>query len=51
MSSLISWEMRVRSAGTPSHSPIKAALFLGRAVLALLLALVRPREAVRPVVL
>ena len=40
-------EMRARSAGNPSHSPAKAALFLGRAVLALLLALVRPRDAVR----
>lgn len=36
--------MRARAAGTPSQSPAKAALFLGRAVLALLLALVRPRE-------
>ena len=42
-------EMRVRSAGNPSQSPAKAAMFLGRAVLALLLALVRPREAVRQV--
>jgi glycosyltransferase involved in cell wall biosynthesis len=34
--------MRVRAGGTPSHHPIKAALYLGRAVLALLFALMRP---------
>ncbi|WP_255356806.1 glycosyltransferase family 2 protein [Cellulomonas sp. B6] len=35
-------EMRPRSAGTPSHSPAKAALFLGRALVALVIALSRP---------
>ena len=37
-------EMRPRAAGTPSHNPAKAALFLGRAVLALAIALSRPRR-------
>jgi glycosyltransferase involved in cell wall biosynthesis len=35
-------EMRERTGGTPSHSPVKAAVFLGRAVLALFIALSRP---------
>jgi len=35
-------EMRPRLAGEPSHHPAKAALFLGRAVMALLVALTRP---------
>ena len=35
-------EMRPRAGGTPSHNPAKAALFLGRAVLALLIAVSRP---------
>jgi glycosyltransferase involved in cell wall biosynthesis len=35
-------EMRPRAGGTPSHNPVKAALFLGRAVVALLVALSRP---------
>jgi glycosyltransferase involved in cell wall biosynthesis len=35
-------EMRPRQGGTPSHNPAKAALFLGRAVLALVIALSRP---------
>ena len=34
--------MRVRSGGRPSHHPIKAAVYLARAVLALLFALLRP---------
>lgn len=34
--------MRPRSGGTPSHHPIKAALYLGRAVVALGFALARP---------
>lgn len=34
--------MRERAGGTPSHSPVKAAIFLGRAVLALFVALTRP---------
>jgi glycosyltransferase involved in cell wall biosynthesis len=33
--------MRARTAGRASHSPVKAAIYLGRAVVALLLALVR----------
>jgi len=36
-------EMRPRLAGEPSHNPFKAALFLGRAIMALLIALTRPR--------
>ncbi|QAY68896.1 glycosyltransferase family 2 protein [Xylanimonas protaetiae] len=35
-------EMRERAAGTPSHNPFKAAVYLGRAVLALAVALTRP---------
>ncbi len=35
-------EMRPRAGGTPSHNPAKAALFLGRAMLALVIALSRP---------
>ncbi|MGW4488609.1 glycosyltransferase family 2 protein [Amycolatopsis sp. NPDC004368] len=38
--------MRERVAGTPSHSPVKSAVYLGRAGLALLLALVRRRPSV-----
>ena len=34
--------MRSRSGGTPSHHPVKAALYLGRAVVALGFALARP---------
>lgn len=34
--------MRVRSGGTPSHHPVKAALYLGRAIVALGFALARP---------
>lgn len=34
--------MRPRAGGTPSHSPVKSAVFLGRAVLALFVALTRP---------
>jgi glycosyltransferase involved in cell wall biosynthesis len=34
--------MRPRAGGTPSHNPVKAALFLARAFLALLIALTRP---------
>jgi hypothetical protein len=33
--------MRARQAGTPSHSPAKAMIYLGRAFVILLLALVR----------
>lgn len=35
-------EMRPRAGGTPSHNPAKAALFLGRAMLALVIAVSRP---------
>jgi glycosyltransferase involved in cell wall biosynthesis len=35
-------EMRARTGGVPSHNPAKAALFLGRAVLALVIAVSRP---------
>lgn len=38
--------MRERASGTPSHSPVKSAVYLGRAGLALLLALVRRRPSV-----
>lgn len=35
-------QMRPRAGGTPSHNPAKAAIFLGRAMLALLIAVSRP---------
>ena len=38
-------EMRPRAGGRPSHHPIRAAVFLGRAALALLIALSRPTAA------
>ena len=41
-------DMRPRQAGTPSHNPTKAALFLGRAVLALVVALSRPAAPAAP---
>lgn len=37
--------MRERSAGTPSHNPIKAAIYLGRAVMALVIAMSRPMKS------
>jgi len=37
--------MRPRAGGAPSHNPVRSALFLGRAVMALALALTRPRPA------
>lgn len=37
--------MRPRAGGTPSHNPAKAAVFLGRAMLALVIALTRPVTA------
>ena len=44
-------QMRPRAGGTPSHGPIKAAVFLGRAMLAVVVALTRPRGPARaPVV-
>lgn len=39
-------EMRPRAGGRPSHSPFKAAVFLVRALLALVIALSRPSEPV-----
>ena len=39
--------MRPRAAGIPSHNPLKSAAYLGRAGLALLFALVRPRATYR----
>jgi len=39
-------EMRPRAGGRPSHSPVKAAVFLIRALLALVIALSRPNEPV-----
>lgn len=36
--------MRPRAGGTPSHNPVKAAVYLGRAFLALAFALIRPRR-------
>jgi len=46
-------EMRVRQGGTPSQTPVKAALYLLRAVVALSLALIRrrPVEPLAPVAL
>jgi glycosyltransferase involved in cell wall biosynthesis len=41
-------QMRVRAAGRPSQSPLKASLYLGRALLALLLAYVRTRPEITP---
>jgi glycosyltransferase involved in cell wall biosynthesis len=40
-------EMRPRAGGTPSHSPVKAGIFLVRALLAMVVALTRPRGNVR----
>lgn len=40
-------EMRPRVAGRPSHSPVRAAIFLLRAFAALAVAVTRPRSAVR----
>lgn len=40
--------MRVRSAGVPSHNPFRAAAYLGRACMALVFALSRPRATLRP---
>ncbi|MFJ3489251.1 glycosyltransferase family 2 protein [Leifsonia aquatica] len=39
--------MRPRAGGQPSHNPIKAAVYLGRAFVALLVALMRPRKALK----
>lgn len=40
-------EMRKRQTGTASHNPIKSAIYLGRASLALLVAYMRPRMTAR----
>lgn len=40
--------MRPRQAGNPSHRPIKAAIYLGRACIALVFALMRPHVSVPP---
>jgi glycosyltransferase involved in cell wall biosynthesis len=39
--------MRPRTGGVPSHNPFKSAAYLGRAALALVFALVRPRSTYR----
>ncbi|TFC90420.1 MULTISPECIES: glycosyltransferase family 2 protein [Cryobacterium] len=39
--------MRPRAAGTPSHNPFRSATYLGRAVLALVFALIRPSAVYR----
>lgn len=36
-------EMRERAGGTPSHSPVRAALFLGRVGIAVIFAFIRPK--------
>lgn len=41
-------EMRARQGGVPSHHPLRATVYLLRACLAFLLALIRPRVAVPP---
>lgn len=43
--------MRVRAAGVPSHNPLKAAAYLGRASLALLFALTRPSSTLSQLVI
>jgi glycosyltransferase involved in cell wall biosynthesis len=40
--------MRPRQGGVPSQSPLRATLYLMRALMALALALIRSREAIRP---
>jgi len=40
--------MRVRAGGVPSHAPVKAAVYLGRACIALVIALWRPPLALSP---
>jgi len=39
--------MRVRAGGVPSHRPLRAALYLARAMMALVFAYVRPKSTVR----
>ena len=44
-------EMRPRQGGKPSHNPLKAAIYLGRSVFALLFALTRkPTQVTKPAV-
>jgi hypothetical protein len=38
--------MRPRQGGTPSHNPVKAAVYLGRSVFALMFALTRKRSVI-----
>lgn len=38
--------MRPRTTGTPSHNPFKSAVYLARAFLALVVAVIRPRHAI-----
>lgn len=40
-------EMRERAGGTPSHDPVKSAIYLGRAMIALVFAHVKPRRSLR----
>jgi glycosyltransferase involved in cell wall biosynthesis len=40
--------MRPRAGGVPSHNPWKAATYLGRAAMALVIALIRPRVSLQP---
>lgn len=40
--------MRVRAGGTPSHNPLRAAAYLGRAFMALCFALIRPSIQLQP---
>ncbi|GAA2242100.1 glycosyltransferase family 2 protein [Herbiconiux moechotypicola] len=40
--------MRPRAGGVPSHNPYKAAVYLGRAAMALFVALIRPRVQLPP---
>ena len=40
--------MRVRAGGTPSHNPLRAAAYLGRAFVALCFALIRPSIPLQP---
>lgn len=41
-------EMRARQAGTPSHNPAKAAIYLGRSIFAFLFAMTRKPSALAP---
>lgn len=40
-------EMRERAGGVPSHDPVKSAIYLGRAMIALVFAHVKPRRTLR----